>query len=593
VQKGQITGRVFSFRDVTERVQSEEKLRKSEERFHLLTRATSEAVWDLDLLKNEYWLSKEFEKVLGYKLNETQTIDLESWWLNIHPEERERVILNFKEIMNSDAKSWSEEYSFRRAEGGYVFVLDRGYIIRNESGKAVRAIGTMMDITQRKQAEEILRYQAVYDQLTGLPNRLLFNERLLASLKKAKKTKKMLAVMFLDLDKFKKINDTLGHAAGDRLLEGFAGRISETLRSTDTVARWGGDEFTLLLPDISCLEDAVKTAQRILNNLKPAFKLEEQAFNISSSIGIAVYPDDGEDAETLVKNADAALYRAKEMGRNNYQLYTSTITPQGSHLLTIESRLHQALEQGEFEVFYQPKVNINTWKIQGMEALLRWHHPELGLVTPATFISIAEENGLIVPIGEWVLQTACTQNKAWQDALQPDLRVAVNVSARQFQQFNLLQMVANCLEKTGLAPKYLELEITETTAMQNVDYTTKVMKDLQNMGVQIALEDFGTGNCSLNNLKKLPLNILKIDRSLVSELTTDPRERAIANAVATLGRDLNLSVVAEGVETKEQLECLRALHYPQIQGHYFSPPLSADDANKLLVNSQLRQVKIA
>ncbi|MBD0341928.1 MAG: diguanylate cyclase, partial [Microcoleus sp. Co-bin12] len=318
--KGKITGRVFSFRDVTERVQSEEKLRKSEERFHLLTRATSEAVWDLDLLKNEYWLSKEFEKAFGYKLNETQTIDLKSWWLNIHPEERERVMLSFNEIMNSDAKSWSEEYSFRRAEGGYVFVLDRGYIIRNESGKAVRAIGTMMDITQRKQAEEILRYQAVYDQLTGLPNRLLFNERLLASLKKAKKTQKMLAVMFLDLDKFKKINDTLGHAAGDRLLEGFAGRISETLRSTDTVARWGGDEFTLLLPDINCLEDAVKTAQRILNNLKPAFKLEEQAFHISSSIGIAVYPDDGEDAETLVKNADAALYRAKEMGRNNYQL---------------------------------------------------------------------------------------------------------------------------------------------------------------------------------------------------------------------------------------------------------------------------------
>ncbi|HEY9295233.1 MAG TPA: EAL domain-containing protein [Phormidium sp.] len=590
---GKITGRVFSFRDVTERVQSEEKLRKSEERFHLLTRATNDAVWDFDLLKNEYWLSEEFEKVFGYKLNETQTIELESWWLNIHPEERERVMLSFNKAMNSNAQCWSEEYSFHRADGGYIFVLDRGYIIRNESGKAVRAIGTMMDITQRKQAEEIIRYQAVYDQLTGLPNRILFNERLLASLREAKKTKKMLAVMFLDLDRFKKINDTLGHAAGDRLLEGFAGRISDSLRSTDTVARWGGDEFTILLPDINCLEDAVKTAQRIFNNLKPPFKLEGQPFHVSSSIGIALYPDDGEDAETLVKNADAALYRAKEMGRNNYQLYTSTINPQDSQLLTIENRLHEALEQGEFEVFYQPKVNINTWKIQGMEALLRWKHPQLGLVTPATFIPIAEENGLIVAIGEWVLQTACTQNKAWQDALQPDLRVAVNVSARQFQQFNLLEMVAKCLEKSGLAPKYLELEITETTAMQDVDYTTKVLRELQNMGVQIVLDDFGTGYCSLNYLKKFPLNILKIDKSFVSGLTTDPCERAIAKAVATLGRDLNLSVVAEGVETKEQLECLRELHCQEIQGYYFSPALSAGDASKLLVNSQLSKVKIA
>ena len=590
---GKITGRVFSFRDVTERLQSEDKLRKSEERFHLLTRATNDAVWDFNLLKNEYWLSEEFEKVFGYNLNATQTIELESWWLNIHPEERERVKSSFNETMNSDAQCWSEEYSFRRADGGYVFVLDRGYIIRNVSGQAVRAIGTMMDITQRKQAEEIIRYQAVYDQLTGLPNRILFNERLLASLKQAKTTKKMLAVMFLDLDRFKKINDTLGHAAGDRLLESFAGRISDTLRSTDTVARWGGDEFTVLLPEINCLEDAVKTAQRIVDNLKPAFKLAEQPLHVSSSIGVALYPNDGEDAETLVKNADAALYRAKERGRNNYQLYTSTMNPQGSQLLNLENRLHEALEQGEFEVFYQPKVNITTWKIQGMEALLRWHHPELGVVAPATFIPIAEENGLIVPIGEWVLETACIQNKAWQDALQPDLRVAVNFSARQFQQFNLVQMVANCLEKTGLAPKYLELEITETTAMQDVDYTTKVLRDLQNMGVQIALDDFGTGYCSLNYLKKFPLNILKIDKSFVSELMTDPCERAIANAVATLGRDLNLSVVAEGVETKEQLDCLRSLHCQEIQGHYFSTALSAGDASKLLVNSLLKKVKIA
>ena len=590
---GKITGRVFSFRDVTERLRSEEALRKSEERFNLLTRATNDAVWDLNLSKNQYWVSGEFEKLFGHKLNEYQTIRVEFWRENIHPEEMEKVLSSFNETINGDAQCWSEEYSFRCADGRYVFVLDRGYIIRNESGQALRAIGTMMDITQRKQSEEIIRYQAVYDQLTGLPNRLLFNQRLLAALTKARNSQKMLAVMFLDLDKFKKINDTLGHAAGDLLLESFAARISDSLRSTDTVARWGGDEFTVLLPEISSLEDAVKMAQRIQENLKPVFKLEEQSLHVTSSIGIALYPEDGEEAETLVKNADAALYRAKERGRNNYQFYTSTINPQGSQLLTLENRLHEALQKGEFEVYYQPKVNITTWKIQGMEALLRWDHPELGLVSPGTFIPIAEDNGLIIAIGEWVLETACTQTKAWQDAFQPDLRIAVNFSARQFQQLNLLEMVAKCLEKTGLEPKYLELEITETTAMQDVDYTTKVLKDLQNLGVQIALDDFGTGYCSLNYLKKFPLNILKIDKSFVSEMTTDPCERAIANAVATLGRDLNLSVVAEGVETQEQLECLRELHCQEIQGHYFSAALSAGDASKLLVNSWLKKAKIA
>jgi diguanylate cyclase (GGDEF)-like protein len=454
-----------------------------------------------------------------------------------------------------------------------------------------QVIVIIRDVTERQQAEEKIRYQALHDLLTGLPNRMLFNERLSISLASASQLGGMLAVCFLDLDRFKTINDTLGHKAGDRLLQCVAQRLAGCLREGDTVARWGGDEFIVLLSHINCKDDAAKIAQRILEAFKPSFDLDGHQLHISSSIGISVSPYDGEEGETLIKNADAALYRAKQQGRNNYQLYTKALNSKAEELLTLENRLHRALEQGEFLVHYQPQVNTSTGEIIQLEALVRWQHPDIGLVSPATFIPLAEETGLIVPIGEWVLKTACAQNKAWHDAGLPPVCVAVNLSARQFQQPNLVEMVGRILSETGLDPRFLELEITESSVMGNMDFSRAMLRDLHNMGVGISMDDFGTGYSSLLYIKNFPLHGLKIDQSFVRDLTTDPNNAAIVTAVIALGHGLNLSVVAEGVETEEQKDFLRSLQCEVMQGYLFSRPLSVSDATKLLQKSCIKALK--
>jgi diguanylate cyclase (GGDEF)-like protein/PAS domain S-box-containing protein len=453
---------------------------------------------------------------------------------------------------------------------------------KNEESILMAIAASIGAVLQRRWTEDMIRYQAFHDLLTGLPNRVLFGDRLEQAITQAQLHQSMIAVMFLDLDRFKTINDTLGHAIGDQLLHYSAQRLMSCVRDSDTVARWGGDEFTLLLPQVTCAEDAAQIAQRILEVMQPAFNLEGYELYVTSSIGIALSPQDGTDAQSLLKNADAALYRSKDQGRNNYQFYTAAISSEVSELLILDNSLHHALERQEFVIYYQPQINVCTGQITRMEALLRWQHPDLGIISPQKFISLAEENGLIIPIGEWVLQVACAQCKTWQSMNLPPMQIAVNLSVRQFHQPQLVEKITQVLQTTNLHPALLELEITETATMRNIDFSVEILQELRKMGVRISIDDFGTGYSSLSHLKKFPLDALKIDRSFIQDLTDNPEDVAIITAIITLAQGLQLSVVAEGVETENQMNCLRSLHCQEMQGYWLSPPLDAQAATQFL-----------
>ena len=428
-----------------------------------------------------------------------------------------------------------------------------------------------------------IEHLAYHDALTGLPNRPLFVDRLIVALAQAGRANQKLAVFFLDLDHFKNINDSLGHSAGDTLLKAVADRVRRCVREGDTIARFGGDEFTLLIPTIENVEDAAKIAQKITETLKIPFMIAERELFVTTSIGISMYPNDGSDAETLVRNADSAMYRAKDQGRDNYQLYAPAMNARALERLALENSLRKALSNDELVLHYQPLVDISSKSIVGLEALIRWNHPERGLLSPAHFISAAEVSGLIVPIGNWVLVTACRQLKIWQKRIDPDLTVAVNLSARQFQQGNLTSEVMQALEQTGLDPGSLELEITESSAMQNAENSIHTLRELKALGVRISMDDFGTGYSSLNYLKRFPIDTLKLDQSFVRDVTTDRGDAAIVSAVISMAHSLDLKVIAEGVETAEQLAFLQKQRCDYIQGYFFSAPLSVEDLEPYLI----------
>jgi diguanylate cyclase (GGDEF)-like protein len=473
-----------------------------------------------------------------------------------------------------------ENYSLLELKNGKI--LECYSQIQQLQDLSLSTVWSFRDVTERQKAEATIKRQAFHDALTGLANRSLFDRKLASALTKIEQTPDKLAVLFFDLDRFKTINDTLGHAIGDRLLQSVVQRLLSCIRDGDTISRWGGDEFTLLLPNINSLEDVNAIAKRILQVLQEPFDLETYHLYVTSSIGIAIYPDHGTNSETLLKNADAALYKAKERGRNNYQHYNQNINSEGEKLLKLENRLRYALQNQEFIVYYQPIIDTAIGKIAKMEALLRWQHPKFGLIPPHIFIPLAEENGLIASIGEWVLEQACWQTKYWQKMGFSDLKIAVNLSPKQFQQYNIASKVIKILNKTGLQPFFLELEITETVTIQNGDIAKKVLNKFKQMGISLAMDDFGTGYSSLSYLKQFPFNTIKIDRSFIQNMLDNREDRAIIQAIISLSIGLEMSVVAEGVENQEAKNFLQSLNCRYMQGYYFSPPLPAKNATELL-----------
>ncbi len=453
---------------------------------------------------------------------------------------------------------------------------------RDASGRIIGVIGHVRDLTERKRAEQEIEYQAYHDALTGLANRRLFQEHLTLAVALAQRKQGLLAVLFLDLDHFKVVNDSLGHTIGDTLLKVVAMRLKAHVREGDVIARVGGDEFTVVLQELKKKEDIPAIAQKVLRAIADPIDVDGHHLYVTTSIGIAVYPEDGADAETLLKNADNAMYRAKSDGRNTYEMSTEEMSRTMQERLTLESGLHQAMERSEFEVYYQPQIDIHSMKIVGMEALLRWRHPEKGIMTPGSFLSVAEERGFIVLIGDWVLRTACMQAKMFRDAGYPEFRVAVNLSPRQFREATMVDSIESALRLSGLDPHCLELEITESVAMENVDLTVKQLSRLRRTGISIAIDDFGMGHSSLSYLKRFPIDALKIDRNFVEDLPERHEDAAIVRSVIELAQGLNLRVVAEGVETKPQLDFLRAQNCREVQGFYFGFPVPPIEFQKLL-----------
>jgi len=454
--------------------------------------------------------------------------------------------------------------------------------LRDNQGNISSFVSVGKDITERMQTQERLHFLAHHDILTELPNRAMLIERLNHAINHVQSKSLSLAIMFLDLDRFKVINDTLGHNIGDMLLQKVADRLRTCMRRTDTVARIGGDEFVILLEDIEDSPHISAIARNVIETLEQPFDLEEREIFVTSSIGVGVYPQDGEDSNTLLKNADTAMYRAKEQGRNNFQFYSAEMSSSALERLMLETDLRYALSRNELLLYYQPLIELKSGLIIGYEALLRWQHAELGLISPQDFIPLLEEMGLIVSVGEWVLREACLQCMKWGNEGLPILPVSVNLSGRQFSEANLAESITEILNDTGLAPEFLQLEITESVIMQNASTTTKILQALKQLGVELAIDDFGTGYSSLSYLKRFPIDVLKIDRSFVRDITSDPDDASIVSTIITLAHSLNLNVIAEGVETEEQASFLKTRSCDITQGYLYSKPIPADEMRVLL-----------
>ena len=567
-------------RDVSERKKSEKDLNLASTIFENLGEATVVT----DAANKIVSVNPAFTRITGYSPDEVIGRDPSIMSSGRHDKEFYRAM--WTSIIETG--HWQGEIWDRRKNGEiYPKWLSISTIKDKHSGKVRDYIAIFSDITERKEAEKRIQFMAHYDALTGLPNRALLYDRLSQNLSHSQRNDKRVAVLFLDLDRFKTINDSLGHTVGDLLLQSVAERLKECLRAGDTVARLGGDEFVVILPDLEDTNYAGLVAGKILKCVAEPHVIKNNDLSTTASVGISVYPQDGGDRETLIKNADVAMYKSKEAGRNNYLFFQGEMNARAVERLSMENSLRRALERDEFALYFQAQVDAAAGRIIGAEALIRWLHPAMGLVMPGKFIPIAEESGMIVAIGEWVLRAACMKNRAWQEAGLPPVPVAVNLSALQFRQKELVQVVANTLRETGLEPRYLELELTESGIVQNAEAAINTLKELKSMGVLLSIDDFGTGYSNLGYLKRFPIDKLKIDQSFVRDLATDPDDAAIVRAIISLAKSLQLRAIAEGVETKEQLDFLSDHGCDEIQGYYFSKPVPEEEFRVLLGGTRM------
>jgi diguanylate cyclase (GGDEF)-like protein/PAS domain S-box-containing protein len=577
---GSVETVVIMVRDITERKRSETALRESEERFRSLTALSSDMFWEQD----EQYRFTSVSGVDAGKITQTRAD------LIVGKKRWEQDYTNMsadawaKHIATLDARQPFRDLELSRPDdsGKTVWITISGEPIFDSSGafKGYRGVGK--EISERKKDEERIQFLANHDALTSLPNRAMFSEVLNLAIQNGHRYKRGFAVLFIDLDRFKIINDTMGHDAGDKLLKEMSVRLSETVRSSDVVARLGGDEFVVLIQEVSEAKQVDAVARKILSALVEPMVMQGQECRVTASIGICMYPADAQDEKALMKNADIAMYRAKEDGKNTYKFYSEETNVHSFERMALETSLRRALERNEFFLHYQAKLDLHTKRITGVEALVRWQHPDLGMVPPMQFIPLAEETGLIVPIGKWVLNTACAQNVAWQREGLPPLCMAVNLSARQFADENLLEDIAAALKDAGLRPELLELELTESMVIQNTERAGKILAAIKKMGVRLAIDDFGVGYSSLTHLKRFPIDTLKVDRSFICDLPQDLEDKAICEAIIAMGKSLNLTVVAEGVETLEQQTFLQEHNCDEMQGFLFSKPIPGDQFAALL-----------
>jgi diguanylate cyclase (GGDEF)-like protein/PAS domain S-box-containing protein len=567
-------------RDITERKGTEEALLFKNALLEAQTETTIDGILAVDESDHIIMVNKQFK--LGFEIPDELLSNQDDHILS-------KYVMN--KIQGPDAFNQKIKYlnSHRDEKSSDEIRLKNGTIFDRYSAPLVDSMGKYRgriwyhrDITERKAAEERIQFLAYYDALTELPHRSLLLDRLENALADARRRGEKIALMFLDLDQFKAMNDLFGHLFGDSVLKDVAKRIKDCGREQDTVARVGGDEFLILLSSVKDAADAAIAAERIMNALNMGFVIQGQSLNVSCSVGVSMFPEHGADSETLIKNADAAMYCAKGDGRNKVRFFTDEMNAEAMERLTMDKNLRQALDREEFFVVYQPQIEIESGRITGLEALIRWQHPEMGLVPPDRFISIAENNGLIVPIGEWVLRTACAQAKKWQEDGLAAVPVAVNVSAVQFRQEGFTGLIRRVLKDTGLSSQYLELELTESLLLSNADVVFATLRDLKGLGLKLAIDDFGTGYSSLSYLKHFPVDKLKIDRSFIREIVENSDDAAITTAIISMAKSLHLKVIAEGVETEAQMTFLREHKCDEIQGYYFSKPVSADEATSIL-----------